>query len=205
MKTYLIVLILSVAQWAIANVEVGQMAPSFTLKGQDGNSYSLASQKGKWVVLEWFNNECPYVEKHYHKDYQNMQKLQAKWIKSGEKQGGLTWYTIGSSAKGKQGYMTRERAAKIKNEERKAKMSAILLDHDGQVGRLYGAKTTPHMYIINPQGKLAYMGAIDDQPSSRTSTLKKAKNYVSDALSALFANKAVAQASTKPYGCSVKY
>ena len=190
---------------AFANVEIGKQAPNFSLKGNDGKTYDLSSLKGKWVVLEWFNNECPYVDKHYHEDFRNMQTLQQKWIDEGKKHGGLVWLTINSSVKGKQGHLDAKLATKIKNEERKANMTAILLDGDGKVGKMYGAKTTPHMYIINPEGKLVYNGAIDDQPSARTSTIKGANNYVSSALTSLFDKKQVAQATTKPYGCSVKY
>jgi peroxiredoxin len=200
---------------AQAKVEIGQKAPNFSLKGHDGKTYSLSDLKGNFVVLEWFNNDCPYVDKHYHEDKRNMQTLQAKWIKKGEqnakkgdkknKKPGLAWFSIASSAKDMEGHLTAKKAKQIRDEERKAKMTAILLDGDGKVGKAYDAKVTPHMYIIDPDGKLVYNGAIDDKPSARVSTIDGAKNYVSAALSSLFSNKAVAESVTKPYGCSVKY
>lgn len=201
----LLVLLSFFASTAFANVEVGKPAPNFSLKGNDGKTYDLTSLKGQWVVLEWFNNECPYVEKHYNEEFRNMQNLQKKWVDEGKKHGGLNWFAVNSSAKGKQGHLDAASATKLKNDVRKANMTAILLDADGKVGKMYGAKTTPHMFIINPEGQLVYNGAIDDQPSSRTSTLKGANNYVSTALDSLFNKKQVAQATTKPYGCSVKY
>lgn len=202
---------------AQAKVEIGQEAPEFSLKGHDGKTYKLSEQKGNFVVLEWFNNDCPYVDKHYHEDVRNMQKLQAKWIKKGDdnmketakkegqKQPGLKWFSISSSAKDMEGHLTAKKAKAIRDKERKAKMTAILLDSDGSVGKAYEAKVTPHMYIIDPAGKLVYNGAIDDKPSARVSTIKGAKSYVSAALTSLFSSKAVAEPTTKPYGCSVKY
>ncbi len=197
--------LLTLSQWTLAAPEIGKTAPDFTLKGQDGKTYKLSDLKGQWVVLEWFNNECPYVEKHYHADFRNMQNLQKKWIEEGKKKGQLNWFAVSSSAPGKQGHLTAKKAKEIRDTERKANMTAILLDESGKVGKLYDAKTTPHMYIINPKGTLVYNGAIDDKPSAQTSALKGAKNYVSAALMSLLNNKAVAIASTKPYGCSVKY
>ena len=189
---------------AWANVEVGKAAPNFKLPGHDGKTYELSGLKGKWVVLEWFNHECPYVKKHYNSEFMAMQNLQKKWRAEGKKDKGLIWLAVNSSAEGKQGHLTKETAPTIAA-ERKANMNAILLDPSGSVGKTYGAKTTPHMYIINPEGTLVYNGAIDDQPSAPVASLKGAKNYVTAALTSLFAQQAIAEPSTKPYGCSVKY
>lgn len=202
---WMLIALMAVSQWAFAAPEVGKMAPNFSLKGHDGKTYKLSDMKGQWVVLEWFNNECPYVEKHYHADFRNMQNLQQKWISEGNSKGTLNWFAVASSAPGKQGHLTPTQAKEIRDKERKANMTAILLDESGNVGKLYEAKTTPHMFIINPKGTLVYNGAIDDNPSAQTSSLKGAKNYVNSALEALFDSKAVAMSTTKPYGCSVKY
>lgn len=202
---WIFVALMAVFHLAFAAPTVGKTAPDFSLKGHDGKTYKLSDMKGQWVVLEWFNNECPYVDKHYHADFRNMQNLQKKWIEEGKKKGNLNWFAVASSAPGKQGHLTPKQAKMIKEKERKANMTAILLDETGKVGKMYDAKTTPHMYIINPKGELVYNGAIDNNSSAQTSSLKGAKNYVSSALTALFDNKAVAKSTTKPYGCSVKY
>lgn len=207
MKAYLsILLCLVFSVSAYGSVKIGKSAPDFTLKGHDGKSYTLSDLKGKFVVLEWFNNDCPYVRKHYDAKYRNMQKLQEKWIEKGKKGGkDLVWLSIISSAPGKQGYVSAKEASQIKEQERNAYMDAILFDPTGKVGKMYGAKTTPHMYIIDPKGTLEYMGAIDDKPSARLSSLDGAKNYVDKGLTTLFAGKEIKETSTKPYGCSVKY
>ena len=189
-----------------AAVKSDTAAPDFALPGHDGNTYQLSKFKGQYVVLEWFNNDCPYVEKHYDAGYRNMQNLQQKWITKARSEGkNLMWLAIVSSAPGKQGHLTAEQAKAIRDSERKAHMTAILFDQDGKVGRLYDAKTTPHMYVIDPAGQLRYQGAIDDQPSARVASLKGASNHVDLALTSLFAGKGVATKATKPYGCSVKY
>lgn len=211
-----VLLSLLISSVAFAKPEIGKMAPDFSLKGHDGKTYKLSELKGQYVVLEWFNNDCPYVDKHYNEKHRNMQKLQAKWIKKAKehakkKENGkagamLSWFAVASSAEGKEGHVDAKRAKEIRDKERKAEMTAILLDNGGKVGRAYDAKVTPHMYIIDPMGKLVYNGAIDDQPSARVSSIPKVKtNYVTAALSSLFAGKAVAEPTTKPYGCSVKY
>jgi peroxiredoxin len=196
-------LITSFNIWAKA--EIGKPAPQFKLNGHDGKTYDLAAMKGQWVVLEWFNDECPYVDKHYHESARNMQELQKKWQEAGKSKGGLNWFAVNSSAPGKQGHLTNATAKQIVEVKRKAHMKAILLDADGAVGKAYDAKTTPHMFIISPEGLLAYNGAIDDKDSTRIESLKGAQNYVTAALTSLFDNKAIAQPVTKPYGCSVKY
>jgi peroxiredoxin len=211
----LILLSLFVSSVAFAKLEVGQMAPDFSLKGHDGKTYKLSELKGQYVVLEWFNNDCPYVDKHYNEKHRNMQTLQDTWIKKAKKHAKkkekakagamLSWFAVASSAEGKEGHLDAKKAKEIRDKERKAKMTAILLDKGGKVGQAYEAKVTPHMYIIDPTGKLVYNGAIDDKPSARVSTVKGAKNYVTAALTSLFAGEAVAEPVTKPYGCSVKY
>ena len=177
--------------------EIGQPAPEFTLTDTDGSEHSLADYKGEWVVLEWLNYGCPYVRKHY--DSGNMQSLQRKYGELGVK-----WFAIVSSAPGKQGYYPPDemnaRSAEIGNNA-----LAVLLDPEGTVGRMYDAKTTPHMFVINPEGVLLYNGAIDDQPSSRASSLEGAHNYVAAALDEAMSGQEVSIATSQPYGCSVKY
>lgn len=174
-----------------------EMAPDFTAKGSDGKEYKLSQFKGKTVVLEWFNNDCPYVKKHY--DTKNMQKLQEQ-----AKKDGTIWLTIASSAAGKEGHLDQAAAAKLVA-SRGIASTALLLDSDSSIAKKYAAKTTPHMFIINKEGKVAYQGAIDDQPSANEKSLKGANNYVSGALQAMAKNEAPKPDSTNPYGCSVKY
>ena len=182
---------------AQAAVKVGEPAPGFTLSGADGKSHSLADYKGKYVVLEWTNHECPFVKKHYGSG--NMQSTQKE--STGK---GAAWLTIVSSGPGKQGYVDAATAASL-TQSRGAAPTAVLLDPSGEVGHQYGASTTPHMYIVAPDGKLIYMGGIDSIPSSDAGDIAKAKPYVKVALSEAMAGKPVTDASTKPYGCSVKY
>lgn len=180
-------------------------APDFELKGHDSKTYKLSDFKGKLVVLEWFNHECPYVKKHYDAKASNMQNTQKKISELAKKQDQETvWLTIISSAPNQQGHISAETAAKLKA-DMKANMTAILFDPDGKVGQAYQAKTTPHMYVIDAKGNLKYMGGIDDKASANISSLKGAKNYVLEAVTSILANKPVANASTRPYGCSVKY
>lgn len=180
-----------------ASLEIGKPAPGFTAKDTEGKAISLSAYKGKTVVLEWTNHECPYVRKHYGTG--TMQKLQAD-----AKAKGVVWLSIISSAPGQQGHVPAAKADEL-TRARKAHPSAVLLDADGAVGRLYGATTTPHMFIIDAKGNLTYAGGIDDKPSSNPSTIKIARPYVREALDALAAAKSVRKASTRPYGCSVKY
>ena len=177
--------------------KVGEAAPDFTAGDSNGQSQKLSSYRGKYVVLEWHNQGCPYTRKHYETG--NMQKLQKEWTGKG-----VVWLTVISSAPGKQGYVT----ASEENDYLRRTSSAptaVLLDPKGDVGRLYGAKTTPHMYIIDPQGRLIYNGAIDDRPTADQSDVAGARNYVSQALQEATAGKAVSTATTTPYGCTVKY
>jgi peroxiredoxin len=182
---------------ASAELKVGSEAPAFTLKDTSGNEHSLSDYKGKFVVLEWFNNSCPFVKKHYTSG--SMQKLQQEY--TGKE---VVWLSINSSAPGKQGHVTAETAPKTISEWN-MEATKILLDHDGKVGKMYGAKTTPHMFVIDKRGKLVYQGAIDSRPTPNTADLVDAQNYVKVALDNTMAGKRIENTSTKPYGCSVKY
>ncbi len=180
-----------------ARAVAGKAAPEFVLTDTSGKKWDLKDLKGKIVVLEWFNFSCPFVKKHY--ESHNMQKLQKEYTGKG-----VTWLSICSSAPGKQGYAApadQEKAFK----EKDAAPTAVLIDEDGKVGRLYGAKTTPDMYVIDKHGKLVYSGAIDDKNGFEQSEIASAKNYVKAAIDELLAGKQVTVAETKPYGCSVKY
>jgi peroxiredoxin len=180
-----------------AAVQVDKAAPGFSLPDSSGKQRSLSDFKGKTVVLEWHNKDCPYVVKHYGSG--NMQKRQKEALKKG-----VVWLTIISSAKGKQGYVTGPQA-ESDMKKAGASPSHILLDPEGTVGKLYGAKTTPHMYVIDGEGVLRYNGAIDSISSADASDIAKAENYVASALDAVLAGGKVATPSTRPYGCSVKY
>lgn len=180
-----------------AGVKTGDMAPDFTLSGADGKSYKLSQFKGKVVILEWFNNECPYVKKFY--DGGAMQGMQDTITSKGN-----VWLSINSSAPGKEGHATTEKALEI-SKTREMKNTAFLLDEKGEVGKLYGAKTTPHMFIVDKDGRLVYQGAMDDRPSTQRSSLKGSQNYLVDALMAMEKGQAIKNGTTAPYGCSVKY
>lgn len=175
----------------------GKPAPAFTLTDSDGKKVSLSDFAGKTVVLEWINLDCPFVRKHYGSG--NMQKLQAE-AKGGE----VVWLSIASSAKGKQGWFEGEELRKRLDDEKWAG-AHYLVDADGKVGKAYGARTTPHMYVVSPDGKLAYAGAIDDKPSTSADDIAGAENFVRSSLAELSAGKPVEPAATQPYGCSVKY
>ena len=192
--TVVIVLLATAAAFA---ARVGQPAPDFVATDSNGQSHHLADYRGKFVVLEWHNNGCPYTQKHYQSG--NMENLQREWTARG-----VIWFTVISSAPGEQGYVT---AAQENDYMRQihAAPTAALLDSDGQLGRLYDAKTTPHMFVINPEGVLIYDGAIDDRPTTDQSDIAGATNYVSQALTEAMAGKPVSVATTRPYGCSVKY
>jgi AhpC/TSA family len=186
-----------VAPAATAAPVLGQPAPAFSAVDANGKTRSLDEFKGKTVVLEWTNSGCPYVRKHY--DSGNMQGLQGQATKDG-----MVWLTVISSAPGMQGYVAGADARSWKAKE-KAAHTGLLLDPKGVVGRAYEAKTTPHMYVIDKAGKVVYMGGIDDKASSDPASLKDATNYVAAALADVKAGRAVIQAATRPYGCSVKY
>ncbi len=175
----------------------GNAAPDFSEMNTAGQTISLANFKGKTVILEWTNNGCPFVQKHYNS--QNMQKTQAAATADG-----VVWLSVISSKPGAQGNVTPAQADKL-TVDRGAKPTHVLLDPDGSMGRAYGAKTTPHMFIITPDGKIAYNGAIDSIQSNRVDDVPKATNYVTTALANLKAGKAPDPALTVPYGCDVKY
>lgn len=180
-----------------AQAMVDQKAPAFSLAGIDGKTYSLADFKGKFVVLEWNNFDCPFVKKFYGAG--KMQELQKEYTAKG-----VVWLTICSSAEGKQGYYETD-ALKGMVADRKLSSTAYLRDPDGKVGKLYGAKTTPHMFVINPDGVLIYAGAIDDKPGTDPAELAHASNYVTASLNLAMAGKPLEVKSTTSYGCSVKY
>jgi peroxiredoxin len=182
---------------ASAGAVVGQPAPAFNLPDASGGQEALSSFKGKYVVLEWVNFECPFVGKHYGSG--NMQKLQKTYTGKG-----VVWLSINSSAGGKQGALDAAKATALVK-EKGAAPTAFLLDSEGAVGQAYGAKTTPHMFIIDPSGKLIYNGAIDDRPSTDKADIATARNYVQAALDEAMAGKPVTTTSSQPYGCSVKY
>jgi len=181
----------------IASTVIGKPAPEFTGTDSHGKSHSLKAYRGKTVVLEWTNRDCPFVGKHYNSG--NMQKLQRQ-----AKNDGVVWLSVISSAPGAQGHVSPDEANAISNDD-KAAQTAKILDPSGKVGRLYGAKTTPHMYVIDQKGRLAYMGAIDSEAGWDEAEIAGAKNYVTAALKAVHAGKAPDPSSTRPYGCSVKY
>ena len=182
---------------SFADVKIGEVAPNFTLLDSNDQQRSLSEFAGKYVVLEWFNPECPFVRKHY--DSGNMQGLQEKYTAKD-----IVWLSIDSSADGNQGYLTTEEA-KLFIEENHVSSTAVLLDPQGEVGKLYGAKTTPHMFIIDMEGKLIYQGAIDNVSSTNADDIPDAKNYVSETLDLALAGGPVKGFATKSYGCSVKY
>jgi peroxiredoxin len=178
-------------------VRVGEPAPDFTGTDSHGQTHKLSDYKGKFVVLEWTNNGCPYTQKHYESG--NMQALQKQWTAKG-----VVWLTILSSAQGQQGFMTAAQENSYITKVHAAPTAAIL-DSNGTIGHLYTAKTTPQMIVIDPAGKLVYDGAIDDHPTTDVSDIPASKNYVSAALTQAQAGQPIAMAYTRPYGCSVKY
>ena len=175
----------------------GEVAPDFKGVDSNGKTHTLAEYRGKYVVLEWANKGCPFEQKHYNSG--NMERLQREWTGKG-----VVWLSVLSSAPGEQGNVT---PAEENDYLRtmKAAPTAAILDPSGTIGRLYSAKTTPDMFVIDPQGKIVYEGAIDDQPTPDPASLNRAKNYVSAALEASMAGRVVAVPVTRSYGCSVKY
>jgi len=180
-----------------AELRTGNPAPEFTLTDTNGKSHNLSDFKGKYVVLEWINHGCPFVVKHYSEG--NMQALQKEFTGKD-----VVWLSICSSAEGKQGNMSNEEWNAVTT-EKGAAPTAVLIDADGVVGKLYDARTTPHMYVINPEGNLIYQGAIDDKRSTDASDIASSENYVRSALKQAAAGEPVAKAQTQPYGCGVKY
>ena len=197
MKPILATLLFAMATTAGAALEIGEPAPGFTGIDTSGKSHALSDFRGKPVVLEWTNHDCPYVRKHYSSG--NMQRQQQ--TATGQ---GVVWLSIISSAPGKQGHVTPAQADAL-TAERNAAPSAVILDEKGEIGRLYEAKTTPHMYIIDADGKLAYMGGIDSIASANPADIGKATQYVPAALAQVMNGEPVASSVTRPYGCSVKY
>ena len=198
-KTILISLssIVAAGVFAADSPAVGAKAPEFSLPDAKGKTHQLADFKGKYVVLEWFNPECPFVKKHYGSD--NMQKLQQEFTGKG-----VVWLTIDSNAPGTEGNLSPDAAQKILSSW-KTHQTALLLDPDGKVGKAYGAKNTPQMFIIDPEGKVVYQGAIDSKASPNPGDIPASTNYVKAALEESLAGKPVSNPTTKPYGCSVKY
>ena len=188
--------ILASPAWA-GVAKVGDTAPAFTTAATNGRSVSLADQRGKIVILEWTNHDCPYVRKHY--DSSNMQTLQKEITAQG-----VVWLTLISSSPGTQGYVSPKEADEL-TASRKANPTAVLLDPTGAVGKAYGATNTPHMYIVDKAGLLVYAGAIDDRPTTRRADVQGAHNYVRAALEDMAAGRAVQTPVTRAYGCTVKY
>ena len=201
MKTKLILCVITslIATVAFASEPpaIGSAAPDFSLTDAKGKTHSLSQYKGKYVVLEWFNPECPFVKKHYGSG--NMQKLQKEFTDKG-----VVWLTIDSNAPGTQGSLTPEEADKIASSW-KTHETALLLDPEGKAGQAYGAKNTPNMVVINPEGKIIYRGAIDSKATPNPADIPSSTNYVKAALDQSLAGKSVSTPETKPYGCSVKY
>lgn len=182
---------------AMAAPQVGKPAPDFTAVDSKGQTQSLSALRGKIVALEWTNHDCPYVRKHYNAG--NMQALQRKAADAG-----VAWLSVISSPPGEQGHVSPEKANEL-TDTRKATPTAVLLDPNGEVGRAYDARVTPHMYLIDAEGILVYMGGIDSIPSVRAEDIEKATPYFHDALAAVIKGEPVQNAVTRPYGCSVKY
>jgi len=180
-----------------AQAQIGEHAPAFTLPDTYGDEHSLPDYEGEWVVLEWLNYDCPFVRKHY--DSGNMPSLQETY---GSK--GVIWFAVVSSAPGKQGYFAPDEMNR-RSEQAGSVAKAVLLDPEGTVGRLYGARTTPQMVLIDPAGTVLYNGAIDDKPSARIETIEGAHNYLVAAIEEAMAGKPVSVPTSQPYGCSVKY
>ena len=185
------------ANLTLANPAVGETAPDFELVDTNGANVALSSLKGKTVVLEWTNHQCPYVKKHYSSG--NMQALQKEAVADD-----VVWVSVISSGEGKQGYVSDEQANSLST-ERDASPTHVLLDSSGDIGKLYRAKTTPHMFIINPEGNVAYMGGIDDIPSADSADIEDANNYVRVALGEMKEGQPISTATSRPYGCSIKY
>ena len=182
---------------AQADATVGKAAPNFSLKDSNGRTRKLSDFRGRIVVLEWLNHDCPFVKKHYNSG--NMQRVQRQ-----ARAKGAVWLSINSSASGKQGHVNGAQANSL-TKSKNAAPSAVLLDASGKVGRAYNAKTTPHMYLISERGTVLYNGAIDDKPSADEADVKGAKNFVLAALAQAKRGERISVPVTQPYGCSVKY
>jgi peroxiredoxin len=199
-RALLVLAIVTLAAGALYAADVppvGSAAPDFSAPDANGKTQSLSKYKGKYVVLEWFNPECPFVKKHYGSD--NMQKLQAEYTSKG-----VVWLTIDSNAPGSEGNITAEQAKKIMDSW-KTKQTALLLDPESKIAKLYGAKNTPNMVVIGPDGKIVYEGAIDSKATPNAADIPSSTNYVKSALDESLGGKAVSNAQTKPYGCHITY
>jgi peroxiredoxin len=196
-RTLLAAAALVLAGAAHAAPSVGQAAPDFALKDAAGKTVKLSDYRGKYVVLEWTSPGCPYVKKHY--DSGNMAATQRDALAKG-----AVWLSVNSTARSSSEYLEPAKVAAWQ-QERQAQPTALLVDEDGATGRAYGARTTPHMYIVDPQGRLVYAGGIDSIPSSNPDDIRKAVNYVRQGLGEALAGKPISAASTRPYGCSIKY
>jgi peroxiredoxin len=198
LRTLLTAVSLAVAATALqAAPSVGQDAPDFSLKDASGKTVKLSDYRGKHVVLEWTNPGCPYVRKHY--DSGNMAATQKDATGKG-----AVWLSINSTAKSSYDYLEPAKLVAWQK-QRKLEPTAVLMDEQGDAGKAYGARTTPHMYIVDPRGKLVYAGGIDSIPSSSQSDIPKAVNYVRQGLAEAVAGKPISAATTRPYGCSIKY
>ena len=175
----------------------GDPAPDFTLTDTYGTVHTLSDYRGQWVVLEWLNYDCPFVRKHYNG--QNMQALQAEYTEQG-----VVWLSIVTSPPGEQGYFPPEEM-NARTEAHGGRQTAVLYDSDGTVGRAYGARTTPQMVVITPEGEVVYNGAIDDRPTPAPASLEGATNYLARALDEAMAGQPVSVPTSQPYGCAVKY
>ncbi len=187
----------SIASQQVPDLKPGDQAPDFETVDTNDNKIKLSEYKGKIVVLEWTNHQCPFVKKHYGTN--NIQSMQEKYT-----QKGVIWLSIISSAPGKEGHINKEEAKKVR-ESNGVKSTATILDESGEIGHKFDARTTPHMFIIDKEGKIAYMGAVDDKPTTNADDVKIAKNHVTAALDAMLEGKKVELPQTNPYGCSVKY
>nr|CAA6827879.1 MAG: PPO candidate 1 [uncultured Thiotrichaceae bacterium] len=193
-----LVTLISVPSLVLAVAVPGQPAPDFAETDASGATQALSDYKGQWLVLEWFNKDCPYVRKHYGSG--NMQAVQKKYTDQD-----IKWLAVISSAEGKQGYLEADEALAEAEAHKMNVSAAMLLDTDGSMGRAYGAKTTPHMFVINPEGQVVYAGAIDDNDSANPAVIEDSANYVAAALDESLSGKPVTVASSRAYGCSVKY
>jgi peroxiredoxin len=197
MKPLILSLLLATPSLALAAPQVGQPAPDFAVRDSQGQTRTLAEFAGRTLVLEWSNHDCPFVQKHYGGD--NMQALQRRFTEQG-----VAWLTVISSAPDSQGHVSPQQADELST-RRNAAPSAVLLDEDGRMGRAYEAKVTPHMYVIDPQGILQYMGGIDSIRSSDPADIPKATPYLAEAVEAVLAGRPAPNPVTRAYGCSVKY
>lgn len=194
----LLAMLLTLPSLSFAVATPGEKAPDFSEQDASGITRSLSDYEGQWLVLEWFNKDCPFTKKHYTEG--NMQSLQEKYAGQGVK-----WVTVISSAEGKQGYLQPEQAQAVAKDVGLMASAPLVLDADGTMGKAYGAKTTPHMFVVSPESVVVYAGAIDDNRSANPKVIPDSHNYVAAALDAALQGETVAVASTQPYGCTVKY